>query len=320
MTTVAGIHQGADTHANRPAANAVTAGTLYSCSDHDLIYISNGSAWSTYATVGGAGSSPLTTKGDVYVYGSDDDRLPVGTNGHVLTADSAQALGVKWAAPSGGGGGPSYLNLIDEPPGSPDAFDDEFDDASITGWTAVAAGTAPTWTEDDYGLHLNAAAEAGHNWKTQLKAIPSSDWTVATKLRPGTGISADFVRAGGLCLTDGTATSNNVLLISRAWNQAGIGDWSHGVTRLTNFTTFSSSAADFMRQAAHPAIPVYYRITKSSTTFTFQVSNDGIQWVTAYSATAATFGFTPTHIGPIACPLNGTYPLSVTWEWIRKTA
>lgn len=49
------------------------------------------------------GASPLTTKGDVFVYGSADARLPVGTDDQVLTADSAQALGVKWATPSTGG-------------------------------------------------------------------------------------------------------------------------------------------------------------------------------------------------------------------------
>lgn len=48
-----------------------------------------------------AGASPLTTKGDIRVYGTADDRLPIGANDYVLTADSAQALGMKWAAPSG---------------------------------------------------------------------------------------------------------------------------------------------------------------------------------------------------------------------------
>lgn len=43
-------------------------------------------------------SSPLTTKGDIWGYSTVDARVPVGTNGHVLTADSAEALGVKWAA------------------------------------------------------------------------------------------------------------------------------------------------------------------------------------------------------------------------------
>lgn len=51
----------------------------------------------------GSGSSPLTTKGDLYGYSTQDARIPVGANGTVLTADSAEALGVKWATVSGTG-------------------------------------------------------------------------------------------------------------------------------------------------------------------------------------------------------------------------
>lgn len=52
----------------------------------------------------GAGSSPLTTKGDVYTHDATvDARLAVGSNGQVLTADSAESTGIKWATPSGGG-------------------------------------------------------------------------------------------------------------------------------------------------------------------------------------------------------------------------
>lgn len=43
-------------HASRPAANAVGKGALYSCTDHDLIYQSDGSTWTTWATLGGSGT------------------------------------------------------------------------------------------------------------------------------------------------------------------------------------------------------------------------------------------------------------------------
>lgn len=55
-------------------------------------------------------NSLVTTKGDLIVRDSSAPaRLGVGTNGHVLTADSAETLGVKWAAPSGGGGLDPFL-------------------------------------------------------------------------------------------------------------------------------------------------------------------------------------------------------------------
>ncbi len=52
----------------------------------------------------GGGSSPLTTKGDLFGFSTVDARIPIGTNGQRLTADSAQALGLKWETPTGGSG------------------------------------------------------------------------------------------------------------------------------------------------------------------------------------------------------------------------
>ena len=47
----------------------------------------------------------LTTKGDLLVTsGSALNRLAVGTNGYVLTADSAETNGVKWAVTAAAGG------------------------------------------------------------------------------------------------------------------------------------------------------------------------------------------------------------------------
>lgn len=47
--------------------------------------------------VGGT-TSPLTTKGDVYVYDIGNARLPVGPDGAVLTADSTQAAGLRYSS------------------------------------------------------------------------------------------------------------------------------------------------------------------------------------------------------------------------------
>ena len=66
---------------------------------------------------GGGTTSPLTTKGDLWVYGTTDARLPVGTNGYYLVADSAETTGLKWVAASSTittdtvDGSPSYSSI-----------------------------------------------------------------------------------------------------------------------------------------------------------------------------------------------------------------
>lgn len=45
---------------------------------------------------------PTTTKGDLSGFDTTFARVPVGADDTVLTADSAEALGLKWASSSGG--------------------------------------------------------------------------------------------------------------------------------------------------------------------------------------------------------------------------
>lgn len=63
-------------------------------------------AWSKITGTPVGVGSPLTTKGDIYGFSNTNARIPIGTDGWILTADSTQVLGLKWAAPAGGGGSP----------------------------------------------------------------------------------------------------------------------------------------------------------------------------------------------------------------------
>ena len=91
----------ASSAARTSALSGVLAeGMMSYLQDTNAVEVYNGTSWTA---VGGGGlSSPLTTKGDVWGYSTTNARIPVGTNGQVLTADSAETLGLKWATPSSG--------------------------------------------------------------------------------------------------------------------------------------------------------------------------------------------------------------------------
>ena len=67
------------------------------------LLFSDGTQW--FAFTGGGGgtpgiTSPLTTKGDIWVFTTTDARLAVDADGYNLQADSSQAAGMKWAKPA----------------------------------------------------------------------------------------------------------------------------------------------------------------------------------------------------------------------------
>jgi len=87
--------------------DALVTGALVFNTTSNEMKVWNGSAWQLVDSSSGIAETLIDAKGDLIVGSADNTaaRLAVGTDTFVLTADSTQATGVKWAASTGGGAG-----------------------------------------------------------------------------------------------------------------------------------------------------------------------------------------------------------------------
>jgi hypothetical protein len=156
-------------------ATVNTAGSLILPQyDAGILYFVSASSAVFYDYIQVGAASPLTTKGDVYGFGTSDARIPIGANDTVLTADSTQSLGLKWAAPASGG------------------------------FTVLASGSLPSSTE----LNLTSISGSYKNLQLVVRNLTtSSNQTVRVRFNGATGgyqnISVYY--PGG---SIGTATTN----------------------------------------------------------------------------------------------------------------
>lgn len=189
--TVAGIHLGIDTHANRPAANTVPDGSIYSCSDHSLVYKSNfaGNSWATWATVSAAGggipATLLDAKGDIIAASAADTaaRLAAGANDTVLVAASGETTGLKWAAPLAGRARAYYRRTSGNYTVNTTSFADI--DATNLNWTKttgarrvrlwIKAGVSATTSGLTLELLVDGAALGGGDGGVWYSTIAGND-------------------------------------------------------------------------------------------------------------------------------------------------
>lgn len=181
--------------------------------------------------------SLLTTKGDLLGFSTIPLRVAVGTDGHVLTADSAEAAGWKWAAAAGGGGG---YATIERPNGTPltqrtiMSFTTEFtvaDNVDTTDISLATAGVAFAKIADGsarsvLGRAANSSGVMASITGASGQVLHDNGTTLAFKaLDHGSdlaGLSDDdhtqyallAGRAGGQTLTGGTASAENLFLHS----------------------------------------------------------------------------------------------------------
>ena len=104
----------------RGLVESASDSNVFTDADHTKLNAIEANADVTDATnvdaAGAVMNSDLDTKGELLVGdGSGDPSvLSVGQNNYVLTADSNEATGVKWAAAQGGGGGGGISNVVED--------------------------------------------------------------------------------------------------------------------------------------------------------------------------------------------------------------
>jgi len=162
------------------SATVATAGSLIlPQNDAGILYFVSTSSSVFYDFIQVGAASPLTTKGDLYTFSTSDTRLGVGANNTVLTADSAEATGLKWATPAGGG---KVLQVVNA--------------------TTTTAVNITTTTQTDTGLTATITPTLNTS-----KILVLVNQTVAVERSAGnnTGVKQTLLR--GATVIGGTSTS-----------------------------------------------------------------------------------------------------------------
>ena len=195
-----------------------------------------------------AQNPPVTTKGDVFTFSTVPTRLGVGANGTVLTADSAESTGLKWATPASGGmtqlatGTLSGASVVVS--SLPTTYKDLY----------IIVRNFRTTFDGDY-LRIRFNGDSGTNYRNQISDLNGNNYTFASNRISFVPVATDNTTSYSLLVglipdyantstykhirTEGTATradDNTQFQFASSW-----GVWNNTSTAIDSITFFGEN-------------------------------------------------------------------------------
>lgn len=290
----------------------------------------------------GGGSSPLTTKGDVWGYSTTNARIPIGTDTFVLTADSTQTLGLKWAASASGFANP-MTTLGDIIAGGSGGTAGRLGIGSTGNVLTVVAG-APAWAPASGGggfsiyPTLTIPLSANFSWlNPNSYGVTNTDKTDRLLLTAPTGTNgAAFMQTASLPSAPYTIdvgfllnSSQSVVLVALALKNSGAGTIrSYGIRAntagslwLLNDQTFTSIIAPSTQNNTTGAFLLtqsllFLRITDDGTNRNTYWSYNGKDYELWLSQASGT-GVSPDKAGILVYNATGNFLETISvYHWL----
>lgn len=212
---------------------------------------------------------------------------------------------IAWDAPGSGGADGSVYHVADIP-GSPDAWDDEFDDFDFSAYSWLNQNGAAA-VEDNHMLTIYDDRNV-NDISCLVRDAPSGNYTVETMLYPYVA-NATSTRSGGFLVAFYSTTV------------AGVGSFlSSDYRTLTWGSSGAGTATDGGGSTISPdhTGPLFMRIAWDGTDLSFQVSMSGQSESFVELQTIAP-GSTPTDIG-VGGIFNRGHNIGYSFEYLRRVA